>query len=143
MISGYSPPKKLKLANCSSDEEYSPESNKKTTTAKSRKRVHLARNTNDGNKQKYDSKDTKDIPHFEKQMAKIPKILKSFDKNPGFGDLLTELLPTEHQKSRDAIAAFILFVLERQKAWSNKRRRRKKLTSNQVLSNKWFTNMYR
>ena len=76
-------------------------------------------------------------------MEKIPKILNSFDKNPGFGNPLAELLPTELQASKDAVAAFILFVLERQKAWSNKRRRRKKLTSNQVLSTKWFTNMYR
>ena len=138
-------PKKMKLANnSSSDEEYIPEYKKTTTTSKSRKRVHLARNSNDGKFQKYESDDiTGSSSYFQQQMEKMPKILKSFDKQPGFGDPLAKLLPTEHHQSKDAIAAFILFVSERQKAWSNKRRRRKKLTSNQVLATKWFTNMYR
>ena len=76
-------------------------------------------------------------------MTKVPKILQSFDKDTGFGSDLKDLLPLEHKPSADAVAAFLLFVLERQKTWGNKRKNRKILTKNKVLATKWFTNMYR
>ena len=41
------------------------------------------------------------------------------------------------------MAAFLLFVLERQKIWVNKSQGMTPLTENLVLGGKWFTNMYR
>ena len=41
------------------------------------------------------------------------------------------------------MAAFLLFVLERQKIWVNKTRGVAPLTENLVLRGKWFTNVYR
>ena len=76
-------------------------------------------------------------------MAQVPIILQSFGKSPGFGNSLKDLLPREHEPSADAVAAFLLFILERQKTWGNKRKNRKTLTTNRVLATKWFTNMYR
>ena len=58
-------------------------------------------------------------------MEKIPAILKSFNKNPGFGDQLSELLPSDQVESSDAVASFLLFVCERQSIWSNKRKKNK------------------
>ena len=80
---------------------------------------------------------------YNQQMAKIPHILESFNQKPGFGNNLTHLLPAEHSSSSDAVAAFLCFILERQKIWSNKRKRRKVWSSNSVMTTKWFTNMYR
>ena len=45
--------------------------------------------------------------------------------------------------SCDTVAAFVLFICERQKIWVNRNRNRPNLTQNKVLANKWFTNMYR
>ena len=42
-------------------------------------------------------------------------------KEPGFGDRLSGLLPSEQIQSSDAVAAFLMFIFERQKIWSNKR----------------------
>ena len=108
----------------SSDEDYSPRS-KKTSNSKSRKSANNS------------SKNVQFDPDS------IPRILKTFDKKPGFGDPLAELLPDEHLQSKDAVAAFLMFVLERQKTWWNKRKGRKIPTSNKVIATKWFTNMYR
>ena len=63
--------------------------------------------------------------YYHQQMGKIPAILKSFNKNPGFGDQLSELLPSDQVESSDAVAAFLLFVCERQTIWSNKRKKNK------------------
>ena len=53
------------------------------------------------------------------------------------------LLPN-HLDSADAVAAFLLFVHERQKIWKRKYTgKRQTLTKNNVLSTQWFTNMYR
>ena len=70
-------------------------------------------------------------------------VLESFNHTSGSGDVLKELLP-DHLKSRsDAVAAFIFFINERQKIFTNKRKGRRTLTNNPVLANQWFTNIYR
>ena len=115
------PKSKRRSDDSSSDEDYLP-INKKT---KSRKSFGSSKINN------------------EVDYDEIPQILKTFDKNPGFGDSLTELLPAEHVQSKDAVAAFLMFVLERQKTWWNKTNGQKIPTSNQVIATKWFTNMYR
>ena len=76
-------------------------------------------------------------------MNQAGRVLKSLNQEPGFGDCLVDMLPEEHSGSSDAVASFLYFVLERQKIWSNKRKRREVLTTNHVLASKWFTNMYR
>ena len=76
-------------------------------------------------------------------MIQAGRVLKSLNQKPGFGDCLVDMLPEEHSGSSDAVASFLYFVLERQKIWSNKRKRREVLTTNHVLATKWFTNMYR
>ena len=76
-------------------------------------------------------------------MNQVGRVLKSLNQQPGFGDCLVDMLPEEHSGSSDAVASFLCFVLERQKIWSNKRKRREVLTTNHVLASKWFTNMYR
>ena len=73
----------------------------------------------------------------------VPTILESFGKTAGFGCNLNQLLPPERKESSDAVAAFLLFVLERQKIWLNKSRGVTPLTENLVMGGKWFTNMYR
>ena len=76
-------------------------------------------------------------------MNQVGHVIKSLNQEPGFGDCLVNMLPEEHSGSSDAVASFLHFVLERQKIWSNKRKRREVLTTNHVLASKWFTNMYR
>ena len=76
-------------------------------------------------------------------MNQVGHVLKSLNQEPGIGDCLVNMLPEEHSGSSDAVASFLHFVLERQKIWSNKRKRREVLTTNHVLASKWFTNMYR
>ena len=73
----------------------------------------------------------------------VPTILESFGKTAGFGCNLKQLLPPDRKESSDAVAAFLLFVLERQKIWLNKSRGVTPLTENLVMGGKWFTNMYR
>ena len=80
---------------------------------------------------------------FSRTMNEIPTILESFGKSAGFGSNLRKLLPANRKESADAVAAFLLFVLERQKIWVNKSRGVAPLTENLVLGTKWFTNMYR
>ena len=76
-------------------------------------------------------------------MNQVGRVLKSLNQEPGIGNCLVNMLPEEHSGSSDAVASFLYFVLERQKIWSNKRKRREVLTTNHVLASKWFTNMYR
>ena len=78
-----------------------------------------------------------------KSLPKTATILKSFHKEPGFGDSLIELLPKSDKKSSDALASFLCFVFERQTMWTKRRKGCKTLTSNRVLAEKFFTNMYR
>ena len=78
-----------------------------------------------------------------KSLPKTAIILKSFHKEPGFGDSLIELLPKSDKKSSDALASFLCFVFERQTMWTKRRKGCKTLTSNRVLAEKFFTNMYR
>ena len=81
--------------------------------------------------------------HFKKTTKKVQVILESFGSHNGVGDKLHELLPN-HLDSADAVAAFLLFVHERQKIWKRKYTgKRQTLTKNNVLSTQWFTNMYR
>merc|ERR1719319_498596 len=56
------------------------------------------------------------------------------------------LLEEEMEKSADAVAAFLLFLHERQSIWERRRReggQPNKLTNNYVLNEKFFTNLYR
>ena len=80
---------------------------------------------------------------FSQTLKEVSIILESFKKPSGFGSCLKELLPEENKESSDAVAAFLLFVLERQKIWVNKKAGVEPLTGNLVLGSKWFTNMYR
>ena len=79
---------------------------------------------------------------FEKQMKNVPVILESFNSREGVGASLYPLLP-QQKESCDAVAAFLMFVLERQRVWKKKQKGRQQLTQNKVLSTQWFTNMYR
>ena len=76
-------------------------------------------------------------------MNEILTILESFGKKAGFGSALRPLLPAKKKETADGVAAFLLFVLERQKIWINKSRGETPLRENLVLGMKWFTNMYR
>ena len=81
--------------------------------------------------------------HSTSRIKKIPVILESFGREKGFGEPLEALLP-QHEDSADAVAAFLLFVFERQKVWKRKYSgKRQTLTKNNVLATQWFTNMYR
>ena len=76
-------------------------------------------------------------------MDQVGHVLKSLNQEPGFGNCLVNMLPEENSGSSDAVASFLCFVCERQEIWSNKRKHCEVLTTNHVLSSKWFTNMYR
>ena len=52
---------------------------------------------------------------------------------------LLELLPVEHAESADNVAAFLMFVMERQKTWQNARNGLP--IKNQIIST--VTNVYR
>ena len=78
---------------------------------------------------------------FSSTMKEIPTILESLGKGARFGSNLRHLL--QAHMNEDAVAAFLLFVLERQKIWVNKSRGVAPLTENLVMRGKWFTNMYR
>ena len=67
--------------------------------------------------------------------------MESLGKGARFGSNLRHLL--QAHMNEDAVAAFLLFVLERQKIWVNKSRGVAPLTENLVMRGKWFTNMYR
>ena len=74
----------------------------------------------------------------------ITKVLESFDASPGFGDFLKKLLPKELKKDSDRVTGLLLFVNERQHLWYCKYHDREDLkTTNRVMTEKWFTNMYR
>jgi len=72
----------------------------------------------------------------------ISELLQSLGGYVGMGEALNHLLPGCPESS-DSIAAFLLFVNERQQIWKRKQRGEKILTENKVMSEKWFTNMYR
>ena len=90
-----------------------------------------------------DSDDSSEVKEEDDESPEIPRILESFGKKAGFGSNLMPLLPEDRKESSDAVAAFLIFVLERQKIWVNKSRGVAPLTENLVLGGKWFTNMYR
>ena len=128
-------PKKSKYKEDSSDEDFKPASKKSKSSKagpESRKRISLPK--------RYGNDCTS---HFQKTMDQVGHVLKSLNQKPGFGDCLVNMLPKEHSGSSDAVASFLCFVCERQEIWSNKRKHREVLTTNHVLSSKWFTNMYR
>ena len=128
-------PKKSNYKDNSSDEDFKPASKKSKSSKavpKSRKRISLPK--------RYGNAFTSD---FQKTMDQVGHVLKSLNQKPGFGDCLVNMLPKEHSVSSDAVASFLCFVCERQEIWSNKRKHCEVLTTNHVLSSKWFTNMYR
>ena len=133
-------PKKSKYKEDSSDDDFEPVSKKNKSSKvgpKSRKRISLPTSTyNAGFGNAFTS-------NFQKTMDQVGHVLKSLNQEPGFGSCLVNMLPKEHSASSDAVASFLCFVFERQKIWSNKRKRREVLTTNHVLASKWFTNMYR
>jgi len=73
----------------------------------------------------------------------IEVVLDSFGAKPGFGDKLKRLLPPEFRDNSDAVACFLMFINERQNVWFRKYHGKTPYTDNEVLSTKWFTNMYR
>ena len=72
-------------------------------------------------------------------MTKTEKVFKSLGIKAGFGQGLLQLLPEEHAESADNVAAFLAFVVERQKTWKNERNGRN--VENQMIST--VTNVYR
>ena len=48
-------------------------------------------------------------------MTKTEKVFKSLGIKAGFGQGLLQLLPEEHAESADDVAAFLAFVVKRQK----------------------------
>ena len=79
-----------------------------------------------------------------KKKRKVNKVLESFDASPGFGDNLKKLLPKELKKYSDRVAGLLLFINERQHiAWCKYHHREDLKTDNTVMTEKWFTNMYR
>ena len=74
--------------------------------------------------------------------GKLAKVLASLGQQPGVGRPLARLLQGQGG-SQDVAAAFLCFVYERQRAYTNKYRRKEPATANEVIATKWFTNMYR
>ena len=74
--------------------------------------------------------------------GKLAKVLASLGQKPGVGRPLARLLQGQGG-SQDVAAAFLYFVYERQRAYTNKYRRKEPATANEVIATKWFTNMYR
>ena len=72
-------------------------------------------------------------------ITKIEKVFKSLGIKAGFGQGLLQLLPEEHAESADNVAAFLAFVVERQKTWQNERNGRN--VEDQIIST--VTNVYR
>ena len=119
----------------SSDEDYNPEKDVKSPRKRLKPNKYNRNNASDDNS----SGDS----FFIKQKQKVPTMLKSFGRKPGYGEQLVSLLPAEYQDSADAVAAFLLFILERQTIWVRKQKGKQLLTRNEVMAGKWFTNMYR
>ena len=90
-----------------------------------------------------EKKKRKSIDVVEKSEFLSAKILNSFQKEIGFGDPLVKLLPAKDKKNSDMVAAFLVFLYERHTMWSKKRRGKTDLTSNSILKNHRFTNIYR
>ena len=70
-------------------------------------------------------------------------VLNSFGVKSGYGDPLKKILPADLKSCSDRVASFLLFVNERQNIWEKKNKGKSRLTTNEVMVNKWFTNMYR
>ena len=81
--------------------------------------------------------------NVEKSKFLSAKILDSFQKEIGFGDTLKKLLPVKDKKSSDIVAAFLVFLYERHTMWCKKRSGKTNLTSNPILKNHRFTNIFR
>ena len=86
-----------------------------------------------------------ETPSDDDEEVKDPetRVLKSLGHSRGFGDQLQELLPQEYSSRSDVVAAFLSFIYERQTIYVKKRSGKMCLTNNEILSTKWFTNMYR
>ena len=119
----------------SSDKDFEP-AIKKPKAAKPRKKAEAAK---EGPMSKLDRNNNF---NSQKQMSQVGLVLASFDQKPGFGNCLSSMLG-EHAASSDAVAAFLCFIVERQKIWLNKKKGMEVLTTNHIFSSKWFTNIYR
>ena len=118
--------RRKRLRSCSDDEDWRPQN--KSPKEPPKRKVNSPSS--------YSSKLSKKVP-------RVPVILKSFGRSQGAGEQLQDLLPN-HEDNADGVAAFLLFVYERQMIWKRKYRgKRQTLTENNVLSTQWFTNMYR
>jgi len=90
--------------------------------------------------------EAKAAPNKPKKKPKTPaeRVLVSLGGEVGCGEVLKNLLSKSHRKSSDALAAFILFVYERQIIFELKSSGAEPpYTKNEVMKSKWFTNMYR
>jgi hypothetical protein len=133
----------------SSDEEFEP-AKKKSKIAKAgpkpRKRISVPSNkkskaVKEGPKSRKRCDKNNNEFNSQKQMLQVGCVLASLKQEPGFGNCLKTLLP--EIANLDAAAAFLCFIDERQKIWSNKKKGVEVLTTNHVLASKWFTNLYR
>lgn len=82
----------------------------------------------------------------KKKKAKSPaeRVLVSLGADIGSGDVLGNYLSKSHRKSSDPLAAFIHFIHERQEIYKLRSTgQAPPYTINEVMSSKWFTNMYR
>jgi len=85
-----------------------------------------------------------DIVKKKKPKYPAERVLVSLDAEIGCGDVLTNYLSKSHRKSADAVAAFMHFVHARQEIFKHKSSGKSAPhTTNEVMSSKWFTNMYR
>merc|ERR1719186_1980140 len=100
-------------------------------------------------------------PHRHDKLSDGDKVLRSLGGFLGMGEMLAHLLDGEDAEVRDPVAAFLLFLVERQNIWERRRRdpqskweirrwesleRRdmeNKLTQNKIMAVHFFTNLYR
>jgi hypothetical protein len=85
-----------------------------------------------------------DIVKKKKPKYPAERVLVSLGAELGCGDVLTNYLSKSHRKSAGAVAAFMHFVHARQEIFKQKSSGKfPPYTNNEVMSSKWFTNMYR
>lgn len=85
-------------------------------------------------------------PDAKDEVNERDRVIRSLGGFCGMGHLLSHLLEEEIEESADAVAAFLLFLHERQSIWERRRReggQPNKFTNNLIMKDKFFTNLYR
>jgi len=89
-------------------------------------------------------KSLSEIEKKKKPKTPVQRVLVSLGADIGCGQALSNFLSKSHRKSSDPVAAFMYFVHERQRIYQLKSSGcSPPYTENEVMSCKWFTNMYR